>query len=146
MTIDEKLRLLHNLGMKARDLLGKEGNEPRTMYRFLPDGTALVLFYSSCFSFIPNNSNQIAIGLHELDDYIEKARKEVALYETVHGSVGSVSTSFKSKAYVIPFVFCLQGIKRIYKLHLCKDHRKDRCLYKPKCQCYLTWEEFGKEG
>ena len=142
--LEDQLRELHSLGMKALALTGKTGNEPRTMYRILPPGKAVIIFYSSCFSFIPNNSNQLVIKPDELGYYIDKARKEVEYYEMIKGRAEHAHASFKPRPYVIPFVICVNGMKRIYKVHLCKDHRKDRISYKPKCKCYITWEEFGE--
>lgn len=142
MNVDEKIRELHALGMRACTLAGKDPtNEPRTQYRILPSGKSVIVFYSSCFSFIPPNVNQLVMEVHELDGYIEKAKAEVGMYKQIQDANG-VQVSFKSKANVVPFVICIGGVKRIYKAHICKEHQKDRLKYKPKCKCYFTWEEF----
>ena len=142
MNVDEKLRELHALGMKACYLAGKDPtNEPRTQYRILPSGKSVIIFYSSCFSFIPANVNQIVISIDDLDAYIDKARREVEMYSQVHEH-GFKPIPFKTKADVIPFIVCVGGTRRLYKVHLCKEHRKDRITYRPQCRCYITWEDF----
>lgn len=73
--------------------------------------------------------------------YLSKAKEEVELYK----SVGSRSVPcFKPKADVIPIVICTEHIKRVYYVHLCKDHRKDSITYKPKCKCYITYQDLSE--
>ena len=144
MAIDDKLKELHNLGIIARNLLGKDEAEPKTNYKLLPNGKAVITFYSSCFSFISNNLSSITIYPEELDTYIERARNEVQLYKSIANHSGASLSSFKSKPYIIPIIICTTNTKRIYKIHLCKEHRKDALTYRPRCSCYITWEEFGE--
>lgn len=146
MGLDEKLKELHGLGMKAVRILGKEENEPRTSYKLLPNGKSLVVFYSTCFSFIPPNENQIVFDSLLLDKYIEQARQEVSLYEEIGARQDSVLTSFKQEPHVIPFIIHMNGVTRLYKYHLCKQHRSKQQINRYKttqCHCFMTWEEFG---
>lgn len=140
MTFDEELRELHNLGIIAAGIFNKT-TEPRTSLRLLPNGKAVVTFYSTCFSFIPKNTNQITFESVQLHDFVEKARNEVDLYQSIRSHPNAVVSKFKAKADVIPFVICVNGTNRIYYFHLCKDHRKDRLTYKPSCSCYITFED-----
>jgi len=141
MTFDEELRELHNLGMIAAGIFNKAETEPRTSLRILPNGKSVITFYSTCFSFIPKNTNQITFEAVLLHEYVEKAKNEVELYRSIKSHPNAVISNFKAKADVVPFVICAGGIKRIYYFHLCKDHRKDRLSYKPSCSCYLTFED-----
>lgn len=140
---EEKVRELHNLGIIAKSILKKPDNEPRTTYKILPSGKAVIVFYSSCFSFISNNENQLSFPAEDIDIYLQKARSEVGLLKSLQAQPGVVPPSFKSKPYIIPFIIYANGTKRLYKVHLCKEHRKDTLTYIPRCTCYLTWEDIG---
>jgi len=143
--LDEKLKLLHALGIQAREIIGSEENEPRTVYRIAPDGTGVISFYSSCFSFIDNNSRCVVFTADEIDNYINKAADEVKLLRNVSGHVGAVPKPFKDKPNIIPVVVFTKTCKRIYKVHLCKEHQKMTLNYNPHCKCYVTWEDIGEE-
>lgn len=140
-----KLKELHSLAMQARDLLQKPENEPRTNLRILPNGKVYVTLYSTCFSFIPKEYNHITFPVEELDKYVDLEKKELDTLSDIWYYTKETPKSLKTKPYTIPFVICVGGTKRIYWVHLCKEHRKDRITYRPHCKCYITWENFGEE-
>lgn len=140
-----KLKELHSLAMQARDVLKKPDTEPRTNMRLLPNGKVYVTLYSSCFSFINNDFNHITFPLSELDKYIELAKKELSILADIWYYTKKTPKSLKTKPYTLPFIICVNGMKRIYWVHLCKEHRKDTLKYNPHCKCYITWENIGDE-
>lgn len=141
-----KIKELHSLAMQARDLLKKSDTEPRTNMRILPNGKAVITLYSSCFSFINNDFNHITFPIEDLDMYIEKAKSELRTLTDIWYYTKETPSSLKSKPYALPFVICIGNIKRIYWVHLCKEHRKDNLKYNPHCKCYITWENFGEDN
>lgn len=144
--LEEKLKLLHALGIQAKEITGSNKSEPRTVYRLTPEGLGVVSFYSTCFSFIDGNSNCVVFDADQIDEYIHKAADEVKLLKGVSGHTGTVAKSFKDKPYIIPITIFTQACKRIYRVHLCKEHQKTNLSYHPHCKCYVTWEDIGEDG
>ena len=139
----EQLKELHSIAMQARNIIGKSEDEPRTNLRILPTGDIVVTLYSSCFSFIGNDFNHITFPLNELSDYVKKAKEELDILKNIADTSKYVPRSLKTKPYVIPYVVCACGIKRIYYFHLCKQHRTTVGEMKGHCNCYITWENLG---
>ena len=146
MDLTEKLKNLHNLGLIAAGIFDRTETEPRTSFRILPNGEMSITFYSSCFSFIPRNTNQLTFPASDIDLYLQKAQEEVKLYKEVGKRPEINVLCFKPKPDVIPIIIFTEQMRRIYYVHLCKDHRKDHIGYKPKCKCYITYEEFDENG
>lgn len=140
----DKVKELHSLAMQARDILAKPETEPRTNMRLLPNGEMLVTLFSSCFSFINNDFNHITFPLADVDKYILLAKQELSTLRDIKSYTKNTPKSLKVKPYVLPFIICTNTVKRIYWLHLCKEHRKETLSYRPHCKCYITWENFGE--
>lgn len=141
--IGDKLKLLHALGIQARELTGSPTNEPRTVYRILPDGTGVVSFYSTCFSFVDGNLKNITFSADRIDEFINKAADEIKQLKNISGYTHKAAPVFKEKPYIIPVMIFTKTCKRVYKVHLCKEHRKSNLKYNPHCTCYVTWEDIG---
>lgn len=135
---------LHSVAMQARDILGKDGSEPRTQVRINPTGEVFVTLYSSCFSFISNDFNHITFPIGELKKYVQLAKEEVEILKGIAKTSKYNPRSLKTKPYVIPYVICVRGIKRIYWFHLCKQHRRAVGEMKGHCNCYITYEDLGE--
>lgn len=140
----EQLKELHSIAMQARAIIGKSEDEPRTNLRILPNGSTYVTLYSSCFSFISNDFNHITFPLEELDQYIKQAKEELEILKGIADTSKHKPRSLKTKPYVIPYVICVGGVKRIYYFHLCKQHRTTVGEMRGHCNCYITWENLGE--
>ena len=131
--------------MQARDIIGAPMSEPRTNVRVTPNGEVFVTLYSSCFSFISNDFNHITFPIIELQDYVNKAREELDILKGIADTSKYKPRTLKTRPYVIPYVICVGGVKRIYYFHLCKHHRSIKGETKGHCNCYITWENLGEE-
>lgn len=141
----ESVRDLHAIAVEARVLMGKGEDEPRTNIRILPNGGVVVSLYSTCFSFIKNDVNTYTFPLTEIDSVIEKAKKEIKLVKEIGEYAHTKPKSLLQKQHVIPFLLCLNDVRRMFYLHVCNNHRKEHLKYNPTCNCFVTWEDLSTE-